>query len=156
MLDRLIKICNLTLHMNILFRMAEEEVVGGAGADLEEAEAGENEPTGKQPEWMGVKLFPPPKSNSRAWAFGGFRKGIDGQLIKSKTVCGICGKEQGYRNSPTNLYQHLVNKHGAQTGMGEAGKAPPIKTFSRIDHSYQSTSHVIQSRGISKTRLCGG
>ena len=24
---------------------------------------------------------------------------------------------------------NLVNKHGAQTGMGEAGKAPPIKTF---------------------------
>ena len=117
---------NLTLHMNILFRMG-EEVVGGAGADLEEAEAGEKE--GKQPKWMGVKLFPPPKSNSKAWQFGGFRKGINGQLIKSKTVCGICGKEQGYRGTPTNLYQHLVNKHGAETGLVGATKTTAIETF---------------------------
>ena len=95
--------CNLTLHMNILFRIA-EEVVGGAGANLEEAEVGQ--PTEKQPQWMGVKLYAPPKSNSRAWRFGGLKKGINGQLIKNKTVCGICGKEQAYRSSPTNLYQH--------------------------------------------------
>ena len=89
--------------MNILFSIA-EEVVGGAGANLEEAEVGQ--PTEKQPQWMGVKLYAPPKSNSRAWRFGGLKKGINGQLIKNKTVCGICGKEQAYRSSPTNLYQH--------------------------------------------------
>ena len=56
----------------------------------------------KGPSWNGNKLFPPRRKSSKpskAWTYGGFRKGRDGFLILEKTVCGICGKEQKYRNT---------------------------------------------------------
>ena len=94
--------------------------------------------TVRQPTWMGVKLFPPRRTQqnpSKAWQFGGFRKGVDGQLVKDKTVCGICGKEQIFRKTPSNLYQHLQNNHSAETGLElsaqpkQMSETPSIKDF---------------------------
>ena len=54
-------------------------------------------------------MFPPNRQStksSKAWNFGGFRKDKSKQLVKDVTICGICGKNQKYRNTPTNLQQH--------------------------------------------------
>ena len=60
------------------------------------------------PKWNNQRLFPPSaKSRSKAWLFGGFRKDLAGQLILKETICGICGKALKYRNSPSNLDQHI-------------------------------------------------
>ena len=64
------------------------------------------------PKWNNERLFPPSaKSTSKAWLFGGFRKDSAGQLILKETICGICGKIQKYRNSPSNLDQHIQAMH---------------------------------------------
>ena len=70
----------------------------------------------KYPSWSGERLYPPNSrklSNpSKVWQFGGFIKNKNtGLLLTDKTICGICGKEQRYRNSPTNLSQHLASDH---------------------------------------------
>ena len=70
----------------------------------------------KYPSWSGERLYPPNSrklSNpSKVWQFGGFVKNKNtGLLLTDKTICGICGKEQRYRNSPTNLSQHLASDH---------------------------------------------
>ena len=68
----------------------------------------------EMPSWEGETLYPPKNTAfSKAWKFGGFRK-VDGILQKSYTVCGVCGKYIKYRNSPTNLHQHLQHKHSVQ------------------------------------------
>ena len=59
-------------------------------------------------------MFPPNRQSSkssRAWNFGGFRKDKSKQLVKDVTICGICGKNQKYRNTPTNLQQHVEAEH---------------------------------------------
>ena len=43
------------------------------------------------PTWNGQRLFPP-----RVWKFGGFYKDRSGRLNLENTVCGICGKEDGF------------------------------------------------------------
>ena len=64
------------------------------------------------PMWNNQRLFPPStKAKSKAWCFGGFKKDRTGQLIMKETICGICGKAQSYRNSPTNLSQHVQSNH---------------------------------------------
>ena len=68
------------------------------------------------PTWNGERLYPPAralsKKRSKAWLFGGFRKDKKtGVLITEATVCGFCGKEIKYRNTPTNLTQHLSCEH---------------------------------------------
>ena len=60
------------------------------------------------PTWNGERLYPPARAlsnkRSKAWLFGGFRKDKKtGVLITEATVCGFCGKEIKYRNTPTNL-----------------------------------------------------
>ena len=87
----------------------------------------------KGPSWNGNKLFPPRRKSSKpskAWTYGGFRKGRDGFLIMEKTVCGICGKEQKYRNTPTNLTQHLQVEHiGVYDCDKSTDSAPKIKDY---------------------------
>ena len=114
--------------------MVEVPIVG----EDESARGGPNRTTAARPSWMGVKLFPPRRTQlnpSKAWQFGGFKKGVDGQLITDKTVCGLCGKEQNFRKTPTNLFQHLQNCHALETGIKPSGQPkqaldnPSIKDF---------------------------
>ena len=58
-------------------------------------------------------MFPPQRKNSnpsKAWQFGGFRK-ENGKLNMENTVCGLCGKEFKYKNTPSHLSQHLQSEH---------------------------------------------
>jgi hypothetical protein len=76
----------------------------------------------KAPMWNGERLFPPKRrinNPSRAWQHGGFRKDRTGQLETKFTICGMCGKEQIYRSTPSNLAQHLTNEHSAQFAKDE-------------------------------------
>ena len=97
-----------------MLRVAEREMGGEAEGERggmvevpivgedESARGGPNRTTAARPSWMGVKLFPPRRTQlnpSKAWQFGGYKKGVDGQLITDKTVCGLCGKEQNFRKS---------------------------------------------------------
>ena len=67
------------------------------------------------PSWKGETLYPPVKKTrkepSKAWRFGGFRKGHKGNLMKLCMVCGLCGMEMIYDNSPSGLIGHLKRKH---------------------------------------------
>ena len=75
----------------------------------------EGNPVEKGPTWDNKKLFPPgPKCKSKAWLFGGFVKDSAGKVVTEETICGICGKRQKYRNTPTNLQQHLQTSHSFQ------------------------------------------
>ena len=133
-----------------MLRVAEREMGGEAEGERggmvevpivgedESARGGPNRTTAARPSWMGVKLFPPRRTQlnpSKAWQFGGFKKGVDGQLITDKTVCGLCGKEQNFRKTPTNLFQHLQNCHALETGIKPSGQPkqaldnPSIKDF---------------------------
>ena len=137
-------LCLLSNHS--LLRVAEREMGGEAEGERggmvevpivgedESARGGPNRTTAARPSWMGVKLFPPRRTQlnpSKAWQFGGFKKGVDGQLITDKTVCGLCGKEQKFRQTPTNLFQHLQNCHPLETGIEPSGQSnpPSIKDF---------------------------
>ena len=48
---------------------------------------------------------------SLVWQFGGFLKDKYGQLRTEQTICSLCGKVQKYRNTPTNLQQHVQSEH---------------------------------------------
>jgi len=63
-------------------------------------------------EW-GKIVSPAWKSSksSRAWEFGGLLKDKTGQLKTEQTVYSLCGKVQKYRNTPTNLQQHVQAEH---------------------------------------------
>ena len=68
----------------------------------------------KAPHWNGERLYPPArvsKAPSKAWKYGGFRKNKRGELVTNVTVCGLCGKEIRYKNTPTHLSQHLSTFH---------------------------------------------
>ena len=120
----------------------EPETETGASANTAKKESS------KQPSWGGNKLFPPSRKSpnpSRAWLFGGFRKDRAGQLITDKTVCGLCGEEQRYRSTPTNLAQHLSTKHSLQFGVSSSSKASTIGDFFKpSSHSKYKTNHPRQ------------
>ena len=81
------------------------------------------------PKWNNERLFPPSaKSTSKAWLFGGFRKDSAGQLILKETICGICGKIQKYRNSPSNLDQHIQAMHSFHYKSVEDQEGPKKET----------------------------
>ena len=66
---------------------------------------------GAGPKWNNQRLYPPMlKAKSIAWKFGGFFK-EQGRLDLQQTVCGLCGKKQRYRQTPTNLMQHVQANH---------------------------------------------
>ena len=44
------------------------------------------------------------------------------------TICGLCGKEQRYRNTPTNLTQNLSREHSLEFG-GTLQSAPELENF---------------------------
>ena len=88
------------------------------------------------PKWNNKRLWPPSnKTKSRAWNFGGFFRDKTGQLILDNTICGFCGKSQKYRNTPTNLTQHLQNEHRLLYEIPSSSKTAtettthPIKSF---------------------------
>ena len=97
----------------------DESTIDDEGTDTEDYRQEQNsnascssDTSVNNPKWNNQRLFPPSaKSRSKAWMFGGFRKDSAGQLILKETVCGICGKIQKYRNSPTNLDQHIQSMH---------------------------------------------
>ena len=67
--------------------------------------------------WKGERLFPPARKSlksSKAWEFGRFLKDKTGQLRTEQTVCSLCGKVQKYRNTPTNLQQHVQAEHSEE------------------------------------------
>ena len=67
----------------------------------------------KELSWNDTKLFPPDKSRSNVWKFGGFIKDDKGKLVKEKVVCSLCGKKIPWSGSPTNFKTHLMDKHGS-------------------------------------------
>ena len=106
------------------------------------------------PTWEGEKLYPP-KDNvtSNAWKLGGFKK-VNGILQKQETICGVCGKKIKYRNTPTNLQQHLENQHSIQWGelqVKKSSQQPKISDFSSSSASkHYSDSHPKQKGFVSK------
>ena len=67
------------------------------------------------PSWQGVTLFPPLRKSrnaSPAWKLGGFRMDATGNNLDTTcTVCGLCGLEINYKNTPSSMCQHLRNRH---------------------------------------------
>ena len=59
--------------------------------------------------WKEDKLFPPEKrsNTSTAWKHGGFKKDVNGKLIKTKVICSYCGAQLKYTSSPQNFMNHL-------------------------------------------------
>ena len=95
----------------------------------------------KGPMWDNKKLFPPSvKCKSRAWMFGGFVKDSSGQLLTKETICGICGKRQKYRNSPTNLDQHVQSNHTFQYDTVGVGKGKESPQGGKINDYFKSGS----------------
>ena len=81
---------------------------GGGGASVCGIVAGAG------PKWNNQRLYPPMlKAKSIAWKFGGFFK-EQGRLDLQQTVCGLCGKKQRYRQTPTNLMQHVQANHALE------------------------------------------
>ena len=63
--------------------------------------------------WKEDKLFPPEKrsNTSTAWKHGGFKKDVNGKLIKTKVICSYCGAQLKYTSSPQNFVNHLNSLH---------------------------------------------
>ena len=109
------------------------------------------------PSWDNKKLFPPgPKCKSKAWLFGGFVKDFAGNLVTTETICGICGKKQKYRNTPTNLDQHLQASHSFQydtanvKNVNESTKEGKINEYFKSDLSRKyNSSHPKQKALLS-------
>ena len=86
---------------------------------LEKTKEPEGEPEVAPPHLKyrkGEELFPPDHRfhhgrQSRVWQYGGFKKDEDGKLDKSRTFCGLCGKDFRYFRSPDRLLRHLRNTH---------------------------------------------
>ena len=110
----------------------DESTIDDEGTDTEDYRQEQNsnascssDTSVNNPKWNNQRLFPPSaKSRSKAWMFGGFRKDSAGQLILKETVCGICGKIQKYRNSPTNLDQHIQSMHSLHYSRVEDQEGP--------------------------------
>ena len=91
------------------------DVEGQEGNDLERASGSESR--GKGPKKYctgvdGIKLFPPGlKASSDAWLHGGFKKDENGVLVKDKMFCKYCNLCLKFLNSPSNLMNHVREKH---------------------------------------------
>ena len=88
------------------------------------------------PHWNGQRLFPPSRKiskPSKAWSFGGFVKNTMGLLVLDSTICSLCGKKQTYRNTPTNLTQHLMKEHAQ-----EFADENVTKTEIKIDNYFRA------------------
>ena len=48
---------------------------------------------------------------SKAWKHGGFKKDSKGNLIKDMVWCSYCGKSSKFLSSPSNLMDHVNNRH---------------------------------------------
>lgn len=113
-----------------------EQVVDGGSAPGMVSVSGEigekSSSKSKAPSWNGERLFPPSRKiakPSKAWKFGGFRKTPAGFLVLDETICSLCGRKQKYRNSPTNLTQHLTAEHPLEFGGIKVDTEPKIKDF---------------------------
>ena len=94
---------------------SEKEIVNNVVVDVEKEENEtevESIEVQKELVWKDTKLFPPERSKSDVWKFGGFAKDENGKLLKERVICSICGKKIHYANSPTNFRTHLNDKHG--------------------------------------------
>ena len=95
---------------------SEKEIVNNVVVDVEKEENEtevESIEVQKELVWKDTKLFPPERSKSDVWKFGGFPKDENGKLLKERVICSICGKKIHYANSPTNFRTHLNDKHGS-------------------------------------------
>ena len=67
-----------------------------------------------RPTWNGKVLYPPSNRNvsnpSVVWKLSGFVM-VKGKLQLSHAICGICGREVPFTNSPGNMRKHLSNHH---------------------------------------------
>ena len=72
---------------------------------------------GGRPSWNGKTLYPPSNRNvsnpSLVWKLAGFYM-KDGKLQLSHAICGICGREVPFTNSPGNMKKHLTGHHKTQ------------------------------------------
>ena len=60
----------------------------------------------------GEKLFPPnERSRSHVWEFGGFKKGDNGDLDKTRLFCGLCSHIFSFRCKTSNFWKHLRTCH---------------------------------------------
>ena len=90
-----------------------DDDAGGQAPTLVPSQKNFTDTNNNRPSWNDDRLFPPPRKTSnpsRAWQFGGFRK-ENGKLNMVKVVCGVCGKEIKYKNTPSHLSQHLQSEH---------------------------------------------
>ena len=59
----------------------------------------------------GEELFPPnARSRSQVWEFGGFKKGDNGDLDRTRLYCGLCIDIFGFRHK-SNFWKHLRTCH---------------------------------------------
>ena len=93
---------------------------------------GSNKLGGRAPSWQGQRLYGPSKRTanpSKVWSYSGFRKDIRGQLIKTNIVCGECGTELKYQQSPGAMSQHLMRHHGQIYNSVSEVKPKPITDY---------------------------
>ena len=92
---------------------SEKEIVNNVVVDVEKEENEtevESIEVQKELVWKDTKLFPPERSKSDVWKFGGFPKDENGKLLKERVICSICGKKIHYANSPTNFRIFILRK----------------------------------------------
>ena len=97
-----------------------------------EKDQGSNKLGGRAPSWQGQRLYGPSKQTanpSKVWSYSGFRKDIRGQLIKTTIVCGECGTELKYQQSPGAMSQHLMRHHGQIYNLVSEVKPKPITDY---------------------------
>ena len=81
----------------------------------------------------GVKLYPPGgKASSEAWLHGGFKKNEEGQIMKDTFFCKYCNMSLKYLNSPSNLMNHVKEKH-RDINQNDVNKQPKISSYISIN-----------------------
>ena len=120
-------------------------------------DAGGTDTNNNRPSWNDVRLFPPPRKTSnpsRAWQFGGFRK-ENGKLNMVKVVCGVCGKEIKYKNTPSHLSQHLQSEHSDVFSAKEENSKVRLLSPEGISFQVQKRSPQAKRTDIKTSRVGG-
>ena len=119
-------------------------VVGGAGVDGGEESVVGAVVSGGGLMWNNTRLHPPyNKTSSIAWKFGGFRK-VGGRLDLGHTICSFCGKEQRYRQMPTNLVQHVMSQHALEYNAIAQGNLLKTTNGTTINNFFQKKTNQLR------------